>query len=383
MEKENLSFRQSFVLLGLYLRPQWRRMVLLTVLLFTGIGLQLLAPQILRDFIDLATGEIEASRVGGLTSLAGTAVLFIVVAISNQVFTAAAAYITQDVRWRTTNELRADLAQHCISLDMGFHNARTAGEMISRVDEDINMLSNFFSQFVIQVLGNGLLIVGVILVLFQQEWRIGVGFLVFVVVTGSILNYVIKLAIPSWKEILEMGARLFAYIEEQLSGSEDIRANGGVAYKMLGLHQTLRQQYVVEQKGFALGLLTWSSTQGLFRIGTALGLGLGGWLFQQDLVTIGTVYLVVNYSAMLQEPLRRLTQQLQDLQRAVAGAGRIQDMYYTISAIKDDRESTMQLPDGALAVAFQHVDFSYNPDKPVLIDMDFSLAPGEVLGLLG
>ncbi|MCP5098946.1 MAG: ATP-binding cassette domain-containing protein, partial [Chloroflexi bacterium] len=47
------------------------------------------------------------------------------------------------------------------------------------------------------------------------------------------------------------------------------------------------------------------------------------------------------------------------------------------------RESTMQLPDGALAVAFQHVDFSYNPDKPVLIDMDFSLAPGEVLGLLG
>ncbi|MEM7333052.1 MAG: ABC transporter ATP-binding protein [Chloroflexota bacterium] len=381
--QENISFRDTFLLLGRYLRPEWPRVILLTILLFTGIGLQLLAPQFLRDFLDLATGEIEQTRLGGFTSLTRTALFFMIVAISNQLFTAAAAYITQDVRWRTTNELRADLAQHTMSLDMGFHNARTAGEMISRVDEDVNMLSNFFSQFIIQIFGNGLLIIGVLFVLFREDYRIGAGFLFFVVITGLVLNYVIKLAVPYWKEFFAMGARLFAFIEERLAGTEDIRANGGVAYTMLGLYQTLRRQYEVEQKAFALGMLTWSTTQGFFRLGTALGLGLGGWLFTRDIITIGTVYLVVNYSALMQEPLRLLTQQLQDLQRAVAGASRIRDMMFTETAVKDNTSSVIQPRSGPLSVEFSNVDFEYVADTPVLQDVSFDLKPGEVMGLLG
>ena len=377
------SLQQSFLLLRLYLRPEWPLMLLMLLLLLGGIGLQMLQPQILRDFIDLATGGISRTSLGGLNSLLAVAVLFMGVAVLNQVFNAAATYVTQVVRWRTTNELRADLARHCLGLDMGFHNARTAGEMISRVDEDINLLSNFLSQFVIQVLGNGLLIAGVILVLFGEDWRIGLGFLLFVLVTGRALSYVIHLAVPYWQAFNVMGAKLFAFIEERLAGTEDIRANGAAAYTMLGLHRTLREQYEVEQKGFAFGMLMWTTTQGLFRVGTALGLALGGYLYQQQLITIGTVYLIVGYSALLQEPLRRLTQQLQDLQRAVAGAVRVQEMYFIQSNIQDDAPQDGKLPAGALAVSFRDVSFHYNPDNPVLQGVSFDLAPGQVLGLLG
>ena len=383
MEKETQSFRQSFAVLRWYVKPEWKRVLLLLLLLFAAIGLQLLQPRILADFIDLATGEIEATVIGGLTSLTGTAVFFIVIAVVYQLFAAAAAYVTQDVRWRTTNELRNDLAWHVMNLDMGFHNARTAGEIISRVDEDVNTLSNFFSQFIIQVFGNGLLILGVIIVLGRQNWMIGVGFVVFVLITGTLLNYLIKLAIPAFEEFMAMAAELFGFIEERLAGTEDIRANGGVDYTMLRLHQTLRKQYVVEQKGFALGMLTFSTTLGLFRVGTALGLGLGGWLYLQGSITIGTVFLIITYSAMLQEPLRRLTQQLQDLQRAVAGVSRIQQMFFTESTIKHNKTSALQLPDGALSLSFDNVNFAYTPDKPILQEMSFALEPGEVLGLLG
>ncbi len=383
MEKETQSFKQSFAVLRWYVKPEWKRVLLLLLLLFTAIGLQLLQPRILADFIDLATGEIETTAIGGLTSLTGTAVLFIVIAVVYQLFAAAAAYITQDVRWRTTNELRSDLAWHVMNLDMGFHNARTAGEIISRVDEDVNTLSNFFSQFIIQVFGNGLLILGVIFVLGRQNWMIGVGFVAFVLITGVLLNYLIKLAIPAFEEFMAMAAELFGFIEERLAGTEDIRANGGVDYTMLRLHQTLRKQYVVEQKGFALGMLTFSTTLGLFRVGTALGLGLGGWLYLQESITIGTVFLIITYSAMLQEPLRRLTQQLQDLQRAVAGVSRIQQMFFTASTIKHNQGSALQLPDDALSLTFEDVNFAYTADKPILQEINFALKPGEVLGLLG
>jgi ATP-binding cassette, subfamily B, bacterial len=378
-----VSFRKSFQLLGRYLKPEWLRVLVLLLLLGLGIGLQLLQPQILRDFLDLATGAIQATGIGGLQTLPATAVFFVVVALLHQLLTGAAAYITQDVRWRVTNELRGDLAQHALSLDMGFHNARTAGEMISRVDEDINALSNFFSQFIIQILGNALLILGVIVVLFREDWRIGAGFLGFVVVTGTVLNWVIKLSLPYWQAFFTMAAKLFGFIEERLAGLEDIRANGAAAYTMLGLHQTLREQYGVEQKGFAMTMLTWTTTQGFFRIGTALGLGLGGYLFLADVITIGTVYLIISYSAMLQEPLRQLTQQLQDLQRAVAGATRIQEIYFTRTAIADPLESPLRLPAGPLAVRFDNVDFHYAADTPVLNDVSFQIEPGQIMGLLG
>ena len=68
MQEEKISFRQSFTLLNAYLRPEKGRVLLLTLLLFIGIGLQLLSPQILRDFIDLATGEIDETNMGGLSS---------------------------------------------------------------------------------------------------------------------------------------------------------------------------------------------------------------------------------------------------------------------------------------------------------------------------
>lgn len=379
----NHPFKQTFAMFHRYAQPEWRRIILLFVLLLLAIGLQLLQPRLLADFIDLATGEITATTIGGQTSLTAVAVLFIVAAVAYQGFAAAAAYITQDVRWRTTNELRSDLARHTLDLDIAFHNARTAGEMISRVDEDVNTLSNFFSQFIIQIFGNGLLIAGVVIVLFRQDWRIGVGFTGFVIITGIMLNYVIKLAIPFLEAFMAVGAKLFGFIEERLAGAEDIRANGAAAYTMLRLHQTLRQQYEVEQKGFALAMLTFTSTQGLFRMGTALGLGLGGWLYLQGSVTVGTVFLIITYSAMLQEPLRRLTQQLQDLQQAVAGVSRIQQMFMTWPDIKNDHRSPLRLPDGPLALSFQNVFFAYTVEKPVLQNVNFSLEPGEVLGVLG
>lgn len=383
MDEESRSFKQSFAVLRWYVQPEWKRMLLLLLLLLAAISLQLLQPRLLADFIDLATGETSATTIGGFTNLTAVAVLFIAVAIIYQIFAAAAAYITQDVRWRTTNELRADLAQHVLNLDMGFHNTRSAGEMISRVDEDVNTLSNFFSQFIIQVFGNGLLIVGVVVILFRQNWLIGVGFVLFVIVAAAIVNKIIRLAVPAWEAMMGTGAMLFSFIEERLAGMEDIRGNGAVAYTILRMHKVMRKQYEVEQKAFALMMFTFVGTTGLFRVGTALGLGLGGWLYLEGSVTIGTVFLIITYSAMLQEPLRRLTQQMQDFQRAVAGVNRVQELFFTHTAVADNRQSRLSLPDGPLSVEFRQVNFAYSPDNPVLQNVTFCLQPGEVLGLLG
>ena len=138
--------RRYSALLLRYLAPQWQKAALMTVLILGSIGLQLLVPQILRFFIDTAVAN------GALEVLFRAALLFLGVALANQLLMAAATYTGADVGWTATNAMRRDLALHCLKLDMSFHTARTPGELIERIDGDVTALSNFFSQFSVQVL---------------------------------------------------------------------------------------------------------------------------------------------------------------------------------------------------------------------------------------
>src|SRR5205823_934138 len=100
---------------------------------------QLFNPQILRYFID-------ATVTGSATpSLIGAAFLFVGVALANQGVSVAATYLSENVAWTATNQLRTDLVVHCLSLDMAFHKTHTPGELIERIDGDVDTLSNFFS----------------------------------------------------------------------------------------------------------------------------------------------------------------------------------------------------------------------------------------------
>src|SRR5215212_4662035 len=101
--------RHRNLLLG-YLRPQWPQVALLAVLLLSGIGLELLNPQILRGFID------TAAQAGAVAQLTRAALLFIGVALIQQLVTVVATYMSQSVGWTATNALRADLLAHCLGL---------------------------------------------------------------------------------------------------------------------------------------------------------------------------------------------------------------------------------------------------------------------------
>jgi ABC-type multidrug transport system fused ATPase/permease subunit len=159
--------RDTWSLLATYLKPQRPRVLLLTLLVLASIGLQLASPLILRRFID---GALDGTA---LRTLLVIAAIYITAAIAIQLIRLAETWAAEYVGWTATNEMRADLAQHVLSLDMTFHNQHSPGTLIERVDGDVFLLGNFFSRFVIQVLGNGLLAIGVIVLLTRIDWQIG------------------------------------------------------------------------------------------------------------------------------------------------------------------------------------------------------------------
>ena len=136
-------------LLATYLRPEWPRAVLLGVLLFAGIGLQLANPQIVRSFIDRAQAGVP------LDAAVWIALLFLGVALLTQAVTVAETYVAENLGWRTTNALRADLARHVLGLEPRSTPRTAPGELIERIDGDVSAIADFFSRFVVQVLGSG------------------------------------------------------------------------------------------------------------------------------------------------------------------------------------------------------------------------------------
>lgn len=362
-------------LLTTYLRPFWRLAVLLTAFMVSTIALELLNPQLLRQFIDTARSG------GSVATLSTVAVLFLAVAIATQVVSVAETYAAENLGWLTTNRLRADLALHCLRLDPSFLNHHTPGELIERIDGDVTTLANFFSRFVVYVLGNILLLAGILALLFRIDWRIGAAMTLFALISGAVINCLRDVATPHWNASRQASAELFGFIEERLAGTEDIRSSGAVAYVMRRLFERARTHLRRTRRADMLGTAMGWATILLFTLGTAVSLALGAYLYQRGAITIGTVYLIFAYSQMLNRPIDQITRQLSDFQQAAAGALRVQSLLDTRSAIADGRGA--KLPGGPLAVEFDEVTFAYDEDEDVLRDISFRLEPGEVLGVLG
>jgi ABC-type multidrug transport system fused ATPase/permease subunit len=365
-------------MLAAYLRPQIGRVLLLAVVLLGGIGLQLLGPQILRRFIDSVTAHGAALPLASLWVLA---VIFLAATAAAQVARVWAAWLSEQVGWAATNRLRHDLADHVLRLDLAFHNARTPGELIERLDGDVTALAGFFSEFVIQILGGGLLIAGIIGLLFAQDWRIGAALGALALAAVLVLRATRNLSVADVALERQSRSDLAGFLEERVGGLDDIRANGGGGHVMRGLGAITEVLNARSVRAGQVGRAVWVLTAAIFVISALTALSLGIYLFQRGQVSLGTVYLFVQYAAMMREPLNQIGAQLQDVQRASASLQRIGVLLATRSAVYDGVGVTW--PAGAPKLSYEAVDFAYGDGPPVLSQISFELEPGQVLGLLG
>lgn len=376
MISDNLSKHPYRTLLVTYLRPQARLVALLSFLVIGGITLQLINPQLVRRFLD----GVETGK--SVRELVGTAVFFTILAIIAQATRLAAAYVGEVVAWSATNDLRADLALHCLRLDMSFHKAYKPGELIERVDGDVNQLANFFSQLVIQLISNFLLMAGVMVLLWLVDWRVGASITLLGVIGLVALNWLNKRLVPRWQALRQTSSDLFGYLEEWLGGTEEIQTSAAAPFMMRRLYSQLRERWQRMARAMRLNLGVMTLPILMPALAYVAAYIWGTSLFAGGVLTIGTVYVIFYYIDVLKEPLWVIQRQVQDLQQAAASMNRIVDLLAEQPTLHDGEES---VPDGRLAVQFDHVSFHYADDLDTVIleDITFTLAPGKILGLLG
>jgi ATP-binding cassette, subfamily B, multidrug efflux pump len=367
--------RYALVRLLPYLRPFSGRILIVIgcVLIYTLLGL--IGPYLMGVAIDRF---IAVRQLAGLTFLA---LIMLVVYLLNNLFQAASGWIMIQVAQSVLNRLRRELFRHMQRLPLRYFDQRPAGELMSRLTNDIDAINQAVSQNITALLSGVLSLVGILIAMFVLDIWLALTSLAVVPLMIVFTVFVARFTRKGFRDLqLQLGG-LNAVMEEAISGQKIVRA---FQRKQSVIEQFNRQNQAVCRSGiyansFALLLMPLTAVLGnLFVIVLA---AFGGWLALRGLVTVGVIATFIIYAQNFLHPLRQLANMYNAIQSALAGSERIFDILDVPAEVDEAVESPPPSVRGT--VRFDRVDFGYEPDRPVIREMSFETGTGRILALVG
>ncbi len=364
-------------LFGLLVPHRARSLAMLAVVSVAGF-LPLVGPVLIAAFIDEAADGASGSRLLLLASI------YIGVGLARQLIAVAVAWVSTDLAWHVTNELRSTLTHHVLGLDLGFHRSTSPGELVSRVDGDVTALSEFISSFLSRAAAALATLVGLLLVVTWRSWPVGLAMAAYLALALATMWLLRDRAVSEAASEQAATGRMLGEVEERLAGADDLRSNGGgshaVATFQAASAAVLRSTLSRERQGVSL----WIMSNAVFVIGGLAVLAADAVLLRRGSITLGTAFLLFQYTQVLRDPLDRLADETEQVQRAAGGMSRTLQLLDERSAIDD--VGRRHLPDGALDLTLDAVSFEYDDEEDpmrVVDELTLHLEAGRSLGVLG
>jgi ABC-type multidrug transport system fused ATPase/permease subunit len=362
-------------LLLAYLRPERRRLLALGATLVVAMVLPLAGPVLVGRFVDAALAGDPSSTL--LLLAAG----FLAATLTGDALSLVITWLSVRLAWRVGNRLRVDLCRHALSLDLDWHGDHSPGQLIERIDGDIDAVTRFSSAAVLQLVGNAILVVGVLAVAAVIDWRASLVIAITVALAVAAMLHLRRVAVPYYDEEREVQGRLYGDVEERLGGLEDLRANGAGGWAEHKLHEHSAAWWRAAKRAALRGDGSLGVAGGVFAAGSVAVLGLGAWQCRQGALSVGAVLTLLRFSQLVSDPLWQVAEQLAEAQKAVAGTRRAARLLATRATIVSGADAP--LPPGPLEVRFDAVTFGYGTGRPVLDHLDLAIPAGTTLGVVG
>ncbi|MCM1989011.1 ABC transporter ATP-binding protein [Oceanirhabdus seepicola] len=369
---KNKKYFGSFVMK--YLKGQRKTMILLAVFFIANIMLQIIAPQMLSNFIDSA----KMGKTLGYISM--IVLIYLGTIILKMASGVCESYFAQRFGWKITNSFRKDVLAHFLKIDMEHHERWTSGEVITRLDEDVEGLFTYFYLLIFKMVGSTLLMAGVLIVLALKNLVIAIAMFVFCII-----------AVWVFKTIQDFGGKLYVrraaaiskfngIMKERIDNVVEIRTNAAEEYYIHSLNEAMKKRFKESLPAGMMYSRLWSASTVLDAVATVLSLGIAVVLWDKGFISLGTVYLIHTYTELIYYPLQDFRNYLKSLQEAKAGLIRVREMLDIESSIA---EGTREIDDRDITLTVRDLSFGYFENNDVINDICFELKPGERLGVMG
>ena len=314
--------------------------------------------------------------------LARTALLMLAAYLLSNLFQAIANWIMAGISQRALKRIRGDLFEHLQRLSLSFFDRNPAGELMSRLTNDIDAINQAVSQNVIALLASVLSMGGIMVAMFLLDSRLALVSLLVVPLMLWFTGYVARYTRRGFRRLQKALGELNGVMEETISGQRAVKAFRRSDSAMEAFQRHNQQVYRAGVYANTYALLLMPLTNVLANFFVIVLAGVGGWLALGGLVTVGVIATFIAYAQGFVQPLRQLANMYNALQAALAGAERVFEIMDTPPEAEDEPDAA-PLETVRGDVRFDRVDFGYLPGVPVIKDMTLEAPAGKIVALVG
>ncbi|GAB2647274.1 ABC transporter ATP-binding protein [Saccharopolyspora gloriosae] len=363
------------------LGPERPLLIVVVLLAVVSVTLSVLGPKYLGQATDLI---IAGAAGGGVDFAAVGSVLLAALAVyaGSGLFGVAQARLTNGAVQRTGSRLRRDAEAKLAKLPVSHFDRQSRGEVLSRVTNDIDNVSQSLQQTLSQVVVSVLTILGVLAVMFSISGLLALFALLSIPLSALVTYRIGKRAQPQFAAQWKSTGELNGHVEEMYTGHSTIKAFG----RQQNAAETFRaRNEELAAAGFRAQFLSGLIQPGMMflsNLNYLLVAVVGGLRVASGALSVGDVQAFVQYSRQFSQPLTQVASMAALLQSGLASAERVFDFLDAPEQEPSpDDAATSDRPRGR--VAFEHVAFRYRPDEPLIEDLSLIAEPGDTVAIVG
>ncbi len=380
--------------LGRYLRQDKKRLLIILLILAPVAFAGAIQPLLVGQAISVLRGEATIDFLNDLPLRSAIRLLtsgLLISVLLRLVLQGYQTYNIQAVGQRLTARIREDLFLHAMALSLRFHDRMPVGKLLTRLTSDVDALAEVFGSGAVGVLADVVSLIVIAITMVLVDWRLGILLLITQVPVTLLILWLQKRYRRANYRVREELSQLNADFQENLQGLEVVQmfrreALNGHKFNKTGMVYRQAVNGTIFYDSSISAFIEWVSLAAV-----ALVLALGGWMVTAGIMGLGTLTTFILYSQRLFEPLRQLAERFTQIQGGLTAVERIGELLEERVEITDkskfnepiypskENHSRPELGE----VIFDNVSFSYRHDEPILQELNFRIAPGENVAIVG
>ncbi|MGN1343655.1 MAG: ABC transporter ATP-binding protein [Traorella sp.] len=326
--------------------------------------------------------DLKVLRKNDINGMIQIGILYVIVLVLNLICTASQTWILQKTGQNIIYTIREQIFHHVHSLPLRYFDTHPVGRIVTRVTNDVESLHEMYANILIRLFKNSIKILGLALVMLSMNVTLALySFLLLPLIAGLTILFK-NISRKIHREIRTKVSMLNTFLSENISGMRLIQIFANERMKYQEFKGKSGDLYKANIKQLAVFSFFRPLIYFISQIALAIVLYRGGFHVLESTITIGTLYIFINYISNFFDPIQDMAEQFSTLQNAYASAEKI----FTILDEKNtilEKENPTILNEIKGKIEFKHVWFAYNEEEYVLRDVSFVIQPGEKVAFVG
>lgn len=385
-KKKEVSFTKTMKRLLDYASGDKLNVLIVLIFSIASTIFAIIGPKIMGNATtEIFNGLISKIRDGGqgidFSKLLKIIFILTILYIISTVFSYAQSYIMSGVAQRISYRLRQEISQKINRLPMEYFDKNSKGDIISRVTNDVDTLSQTMNQSLMQMVTSVITVVGVFIMMLYINFMMTIAALIVMPLTMLVLSIIIRKSQVFFKQQQKYLGDINGKIEETFSGQNIVRGYNGERFEINEFDAINRKLYDTGWKSQFLSSIMMPIMNFVGNLGYVIVSILGGYMAINGRISVGDIQAFIQYMWMFTQPLNQLAQIMNLLQSTAAAADRIFEFL-------DEEEIDLsdKLPlEGPVQgnINFDHVRFGYNSDNIIIKDFSLDIKAGQKVAIVG